>query len=527
MPHLGGPGRRAEGLRIDLPNPPPLPPHGERPDPEEIASHGVIIPHLAPVPGVRPSRQPARAAADLAISKALRMCTNCHKPVDDPHFSKCSGCRRANNERAKRYQAKQKASKAATSGVKLQTIAEEKHDGIQPKMRSEGPQPSTSSKAYGESTTGKTRTRSSTLPAATTATLQPTHDKTGAGTRDRMYMTLIDSLQLDQRHSGGQRMLGPSRKHDINLEALDKMTEIRLSTTARSTRPPQSPLLSPQGGLTGTDSQNAEQQQPRQEEHGRHTLPREQLHYSADYFTLDHHHPPQAPRNSSGSIPIPARSSPPLGYLQSSPGSSMFTQAVEVQQSYQLHPLLANVPPAQWLSLSSSASAAVLQQPLPESPSQLLLLPATSLSSTLGDYPAPSLSNNNNNNSSSSSSSSWDATGPQSRHHYHYQQYNYHHDRHQQQATGVNYGTWLNEDDNNNNEYLNSFDGVTEPMIMEAYLDPELGLFSQLNLGGGEVTMGESSGGLVGVDFSEFIDLHENEEGKGGCGSGENGVVEK
>lgn len=321
QPGRRGPGRRADNLRINLPNPPPLPEPGQRPSREVLARHGVIVPHIPLVPALRPSKQPSATATDLAWYKAHRLCTNCHKEVDDLHFSKCSACRAAGLERARRYQAKKREEKAMQMKMAKESQG---RDGTQ------------SSERQSEQSNPRTLC----LPRLTT-TPQPIHLMPDASARDRIYMTFIDTLPIHPRRrstgSGQRAVLGPSREQDLYLHALDRLTDIRLSTTSSS--PSSLPEAAPGPHHTSPP--------PRERPRG--------------YSPPD----PQTPRNefnsawrmSSGSLPTPAPSSSPFGPQSSSNAaeqqSSPFRRRGE-EGEYQLHPLLANIPPEQWSSLPSS-----------------------------------------------------------------------------------------------------------------------------------------------------------------------------
>ncbi|KAK0666558.1 hypothetical protein QBC41DRAFT_397965 [Cercophora samala] len=330
-----GPGRRAENLRIHLANPPPLPNPGERPNPEVLARHGVIVPNLPTIPGLRPSKQPGVTAIDLAWCKAHRLCSNCHKPVDDLNFSKCTSCRAAGLERAKRYQAKKKElekekekqkqkekekQKGKEMPVQTQTIAGPSRDGTYPETQ-------------------------------TTVSLHRAH----ATTRDRIYMALIDRLQLHRRHPTSQNLLlGPGREQDVYLDALDMLTDIRLSRSSQLEHPPLCPATAePENTTTTTTTTCTEQQPP-----NRRTPPREEQQprylYSTDYFAPDDD--PRTPKGfasrwaptTSASLPTPTRSSP-FGRRRSQP-----SQEPE-QEEHRLHPLLVGIPPEEWSSLPSSS----------------------------------------------------------------------------------------------------------------------------------------------------------------------------
>ncbi|KAK4196037.1 hypothetical protein QBC40DRAFT_235205 [Triangularia verruculosa] len=343
-----GPGRRAENLRPYLANPPPIPLRGERPDPEEMARYGVIIPKIPLIPGVRPSKQPGKIAAELAMNKALRKCTNCHRYVEDGEYSKCCACRRAGNERAKRYQARKREQK------------EQREAAL-----GRAPQLGTNSKECGQDTAPRTP---SDLPTITTAAaLASTQGRSNAETKDGMYMALIDRLELVHRRSGDQRAPAgeSSRSHDINLEILDKLTGIRLLMTAPSPERRQTPPAPAQQ----EHSQGTEQKEsPQQPERHHRTPPREQLHYySNDYFAPSHHHTPQGgpSETSSSSIPTPAQSSP-FSSRNSRDSSRYRSETISRGQEPQLRPLPAGAPPEQWPSSPTWHSTSVI----PELPSR-------------------------------------------------------------------------------------------------------------------------------------------------------------
>ncbi|KAK4178159.1 hypothetical protein QBC36DRAFT_369409 [Triangularia setosa] len=463
-PGRKGPGRRAIGLRINLPNPSPLPPRGTRPDPELLASYGVIIPHIPLVPGLRPSKQPGTIAADLAWSKAIRICTNCHKPVDDPQCSKCSRCRKAGNERAKKYQKRKKKEKAGASGVSLQTIANDSQNAIQ----------------SGEGAATRTRTRASAIATRITTSLPPLHDEYDVASRDRIYMTLIDTLRLHHRPSVGQPSLGPGREHAVYLEALDRLTDIRLAATAQYPQCCRSAPLPPASEApVGTDSQGTEQRD-------RRTLPREQLDcYSNDYFLPEHRRTPKtAIRTSSNSMPTPAQPSPshPPRQYRSSPG-------LETMKDEQdpLHPQLTSIPPEQWRSLPSWQSLPGLESP-------------TTLSVQLG-YP-----------------SNWDATTESRYQNYHYrQQFNL---NYSQQEPSHHHRAYRCHDANSVNNSSSSGGGggnngsrswVNGPSAEAVVVDPAL---SRVQEGMGvSPGMGELSGDLEDLDIEEFVNLSGLEEG--------------
>ncbi|KAK3983973.1 hypothetical protein QBC44DRAFT_389777 [Cladorrhinum sp. PSN332] len=107
-----GAGRKATGLRINTPNPPPI---GSRPDPRSDHVTAFLDGSLRGLP------------KDIwAYLKGVGLCANknCRQQLDDPYYASCAKCRAADNIKAKRYQAKKKAARAAaavTVASRLQT----------------------------------------------------------------------------------------------------------------------------------------------------------------------------------------------------------------------------------------------------------------------------------------------------------------------------------------------------------------------------------------------------------------------
>ncbi|KAK4221425.1 hypothetical protein QBC38DRAFT_449188 [Podospora fimiseda] len=122
-PRRPGAGRKAKGLRINNPNPPPV---GTEPDPE--SDHVTIFPDGS-VRG-----QPKHVWAWL---KGVGLCANknCRQQLDDPYHASCAKCRAADNIKAKRYQAKRRAARAAAAAAATATaqpvmLPPQQHDHV-------------------------------------------------------------------------------------------------------------------------------------------------------------------------------------------------------------------------------------------------------------------------------------------------------------------------------------------------------------------------------------------------------------
>ncbi|KAK4187510.1 hypothetical protein QBC35DRAFT_474423 [Podospora australis] len=206
-------GRRATGLRIDLTNPPPP---GTRP--EDLIDSQEIRQHL--VPGLPDSRQPSRKAANSAAAKALGLCNNCLRSVNDPEYAKCSRCRRANNERVKRYQARRRVSSIVRSVSAGTTVSSSSSSGMESQVVS--------------------------------AMIQKQQPAPNFNARDMMYDVVLTRAEQALSQSRAELEQGPSvfgssselvfmseEQQTIALSALDNLTQIRNATpvsVARRTR---------------------------------------------------------------------------------------------------------------------------------------------------------------------------------------------------------------------------------------------------------------------------------------------------